>query len=212
MLTDNLTQGMLVDYKQIGNLRAFVGNSNFEFAFVGGVYGDIVNETINVLTVDGIEVAILGNIGIIREISMPGIYSLEASITYNGLMVLRNGTLTVYRKLNHNSRVKAHKLMHTGMHAEVPRITSSIQDEREHLVGKLNLTYACQFEGFPLPNIIFYFNGAAILPGSGVIVIGNTLIIPSPQVSHSGIYQCIVSNEFGDDQQSWLLEIRPSGT
>ena len=99
VLTDNLTQGILVDYKQIGNLRAFVGNLNFEFAFVGGVYGDIVNETINVLMVDGIEVAILGNIGIIRKISMPGIFSLEASITYNGLMALRNGTLTVYSKL-----------------------------------------------------------------------------------------------------------------
>ena len=99
LLTDNLTQGILVDYKQIGSLRAFVGNSNFEFAFVGGVYGDIVNETISILMVDGREVAILGNIGIIREISTPGIFSLEASITYNGLMALRNGTLTVYGKL-----------------------------------------------------------------------------------------------------------------
>ena len=41
-----------------------------------------------------------------------------------------------------------------------------------------------------------------------IIVNYDTPIIPSPQVSHSGIYQCIVSNEFGDDQQSWLLEIR----
>ena len=114
VLTDNLTQGMLVDYKQIGNLRAFVGNSNFEFTFVGGVYGDIVNETINVLTVDGTEVAILGNIGIIREISMPGIYSLEASINYNGLMALRNGTLTVYSKLKLSSRHNCHYFGHTS--------------------------------------------------------------------------------------------------
>ena len=68
------------------------------------------------------------------------------------------------------------------MHAEVPTITSSIQDEREHLVGESNLTYICQFEGFPLPNITFYFNGAAISPESGVTVIGNTMTIPSPQV------------------------------
>ena len=66
VLIDNLTQGILIDYKQIGNLRAFVGNTSFEFAFIGGVYGDIVNETINRLTMDGIEVAILGNVGIIK--------------------------------------------------------------------------------------------------------------------------------------------------
>lgn len=98
MLTDNLTQGILIDYKQIGNLIAFVGNVSLEFAFVGGIYGDFVNETINVLTVDGIEVAILGNIGIIREISTPGMFYLEASITYNGLVAIRNGTLTIYGK------------------------------------------------------------------------------------------------------------------
>ena len=70
--------------------------------------------------------------------------------------------------------------------------------------------YTCEFEGFPPPYVVFYFNGAPILASStiGVNIINNTLIIPSPQVSHSGIYQCIVSNEFGDDQQAWLLEIR----
>ena len=103
MLTDNLTQGILVDYKQIGNLIAFIGNASLEFAFVGGIYGDAVNETINVLTVDGIEVAILGNIGIITAISTPGMFYLEASITYNGLMAIRNGTLTIYGKFNCNS-------------------------------------------------------------------------------------------------------------
>ena len=68
--------------------------------------------------------------------------------------------------------------------------------------------YMCQFEGFPLPNVTFYFNGAAISQDSGVTIISNNLIIPFPQVSHSGIYQCIVSNEFGDDQVDWYLEIR----
>ena len=68
----------------------------------------------------------------------------------------------------------------------------------------------CEFVGFPLPIVTFHFNGARIEADntSDVIVINNTLIIPSPQVSHSGIYQCIVRNEFGDDQQAWLLEIR----
>ena len=94
------------------------------------------------------------------------------------------------------------------IHLEVPRITSIFEERRDILVGEDSLMYTCQFEGFPLPNITFYFNGVVISHGSGVIVVGNTLTIPSPQVSHSGIYQCIVSNEFGDDQKAWLLEIR----
>ena len=93
-------------------------------------------------------------------------------------------------------------------YTEVPRITNTIQDHRDYLVGGQNLTYICQFEGFPLPNISFYHNGAAISRGSGVTIIGNTLIIPTPQVSHSGVYQCIISNVVGDDQLAWLLEVR----
>ena len=94
--------------------------------------------------------------------------------------------------------------------AEVPRITNSFRGEREHLVGEDNLTYTCEFEGFPHPRVTFYFNGVHIVTNGAndVIIINNTLTIPSPQVSHSGIYQCIVSNEFGDDQAAWLLEIR----
>ena len=94
------------------------------------------------------------------------------------------------------------------MHLEIPRIINTIQDMRERLVGEGSLTFTCQFEGSPLPNITFYFNGAITTLDSGVSIINNTLTIPSPQVSHSGIYQCIVSNEFGDDQIAWLLEIR----
>ena len=98
--------------------------------------------------------------------------------------------------------------MHTL--SEVPNITSSFQDERDHLVGEENLTYSCEFEGFPLPSVVFYFNGVPILANntSGVITVNNILTIPSPQASHSGIYQCIVRNKFGDDQRAWVLEIR----
>jgi hypothetical protein len=96
------------------------------------------------------------------------------------------------------------------MNADVPRITTVFQDEREHFVGENSLTYMCEFEGFPYPRVAFYFNGVRIVANSSstVNIINNTLIIPSPQVGHSGIYQCIVSNEIGDDQAAWLLEIR----
>lgn len=68
--------------------------------------------------------------------------------------------------------------------------------------------YTCESEGFPLPNVTFYFNGRPISNGSDVSIVNSTLLIPFPQVVHSGVYQCIVSNEFGDDQRAWLLEIR----
>ena len=104
VLTDNIiVQGELVDYKQIGNLRAFVGNSSIEFAFVGGVFGNIINKTINTLSVNGDEVAILGNIGIIDKtiLSTPGMVHLEAFISYNGgLTAVRRGTMIVFRKFN----------------------------------------------------------------------------------------------------------------
>ena len=96
ILTDTLTQGQLRDYKQIGDLRGFVGNTSFEFAYVGGVFGDNSNETFNRLTVNDSEVTILGNIGMIHTLLSPGIYMLRASIRYNGLIAMKRGTLTVY--------------------------------------------------------------------------------------------------------------------
>ena len=64
------------------------------------MFGDIINETINTLSVNGNEVAILGNIGIIGTISIPGIVHLEAIISYNGgLTAVRSGTMTVFCKL-----------------------------------------------------------------------------------------------------------------
>ena len=209
VLTDNLPRGVLKDYKQIGDLTAFVGNTSIEFAYVGGVFGDNSNETFNTLLVNDDEVSTLGNVGkILHDMLLtPGTFMLIANVDYNET---RRGTLTVYRKLI--ILVHNFALCITFCHdnSELPRITNTLQDEREHLVGEDNLTYICEFEGFPHPRVMFYFNGARIQADStsGVIVINNTLIIPSPQVSHSGIYQCIVSNEFGDDQAAWLLEIR----
>ena len=84
----------------------------------------------------------------------------------------------------------------------------TIKDEMVYLDGEQNLVYTCKFEGFPPPNIAFYFNGAAISAGSDMTVIGDTLTIPSPQVFHSGVYQCIINSEIGDDQLAWFLEIR----
>lgn len=101
VLTDNLRQGVLMDYKPIGDLRAFVGNTSFEFAYVGGVFGDTSNVTRNTLTFNNDDVSVLGNIGKIKEMSLlsSGIFMLRARVTYINKAETKRGTLTVYREL-----------------------------------------------------------------------------------------------------------------
>ena len=98
VLVDSLNQGVLIDYKQIGDLRAFVGNTSFEFSYIGGVFGDTVNGTSNRLFVNNIPVDVLGNIASIERVSTPGHFILEAEVNYNGRVTRRNGTLSVNRK------------------------------------------------------------------------------------------------------------------
>ena len=102
ILTDNLTQGELIDYKQIGNLTAFVGNTSIEFAYVGGVFGNSINGTVNTLIADSGDITVLtfGNIGVIdvTTLTLGGAIMLEARVNYNGMTTLRRGTLTIQRE------------------------------------------------------------------------------------------------------------------
>ena len=97
-LLDNLTSGELFEYKQIGDLRAFTVNTSIEFAFVGGGFTDALNGTTNRLFRDGTTPTIVGNIGLINDLTTPGKSTLEAVVTLGSSVVIRNGTLTVYRK------------------------------------------------------------------------------------------------------------------
>ena len=103
VLVDNLTQGTLMDYKQIGNQRVFIGNANVEFAYVGGVFGNSnMNGTSNRLFVSESELAPLGNVGEIDLMTfVPGVFQLRAIVRYNSLTsaVTRSGTLIVQRML-----------------------------------------------------------------------------------------------------------------
>ena len=97
ILNDNLTMRVLTDYKQIGNLTAFVGNTSIEFSYVGGVFGR-QNGTTNTLSVNGVDVPVLGNIGEIREVNSPGVSQLQAQVSFSGGIVIRRGTLTIHRE------------------------------------------------------------------------------------------------------------------
>ena len=81
--------------------------------------------------------------------------------------------------------------------------------DQEHLVGGGSISYTCVGEGSPDPALVtwYYNEGTVSLDG-----IGNNLAIAAPQVSHSGIYQCFLSNTFNQeayfDQRTWILEVR----
>ena len=112
LLVDNLTRGELVDYKQIGNQKVFVGNTSFEFSYVGGNFDNSTsnrdNGTRSILHANNAEVDnTLGSIGKIdtmtsQLLSSPGIIQLRASVSYNSLssLAMRSGSVAVHRKLH----------------------------------------------------------------------------------------------------------------
>ena len=115
ILNDNLTMGELRDYKQIGNLTAFVGNTSFEFSYVGGVFGG-QNGTTNTLSVDGVDVSVLGNIGEIMEVTSPGVFQLQVQVSFSGGTETRRGTLTAHREFI-GFPSQAHYPLHSSTHA-----------------------------------------------------------------------------------------------
>ena len=84
--------------------------------------------------------------------------------------------------------------------------------DREILTGNASISYTCEGEGFPVPTFSWYYNGESISSDSGVIVNGNQLNISDLTVNNSGIYQCLLTNNFAMITttvfRSWILEVR----
>ena len=63
-----------------------------------------------------------------------------------------------------------------------------------------------------MPSMSWYYNGLNVAGLDGVTVSDDELIIFPPETTHSGVYQCSVSNTveglITEDQRSWLLEIK----
>ena len=72
----------------------------------------------------------------------------------------------------------------------------------------------CEIEGYPQPTVTWYYNGGPVPFSSGINVSGNHLSISKPQVSHSGVYQCVAKNTHGrgksEEARAWFLEVRQS--
>lgn len=102
---------------------------------------------------------------------------------------------------------------------EPARITNPTQDsnviiDREYYIGESAL-YTCDYEGFPSPTMRWYHNGRLLSNSSDNItyLYNNSVVIPSLQLSHSGVYQCIVNNTHLEDRyvvdsRTWILEVR----
>ena len=100
---------------------------------------------------------------------------------------------------------------------EAPSITApSVSDaslvDREWLVGGGPVMFTCEYEGIPTPMVRWYHNGEPIQPDSGVSLNSSQLVISVPQVSNSGVYQCVVSNTIDgvvmEDMRQYVLEVR----
>ena len=99
VLRDNLTRGVLEEYKPIGDLTAFVRNTSIEVAYVAGYFGTgQVNGTSNWLFQGDMRLDSNGNIGLINDINTPGIFTLRADVIFDGMRLSRDGMLTVNRK------------------------------------------------------------------------------------------------------------------
>ena len=94
-----------------------------------------------------------------------------------------------------------------------PAVDAESLIDRERLVSGGSVSYRCEVEGTPTPTVTWYYNGGAV--SEGVSVNGNELVIADPQVSHSGIYKCQVTNIIGDtqyeDSRTWILGVRIPG-
>ena len=78
-------------------------------------------------------------------------------------------------------------------------------------MGNGAVVYPCVASGIPDPGVTWFYNGELMF-GPGVVVgDDNSLTIAEPQVGNSGIYQCIASNEFGEERRAWILEVREPG-
>ena len=84
---------------------------------------------------------------------------------------------------------------------------------REVIVGRgPATTFSCANTGYPETSTAWYFNGVIIDSSFVGIVFDDTMLtIANPQVSHSGVYQCFVSNTVSEDNAAWLLEVRAPG-
>ncbi|MBN3302329.1 HMCN1 protein, partial [Amia calva] len=71
------------------------------------------------------------------------------------------------------------------------------------------LELECHVVGTPMPQITWLKNGKPVRQGDGVKIVssGRKLVIPRAQVSDTGRYQCVATNEAGDQEKEFDVAI-----
>ena len=80
-------------------------------------------------------------------------------------------------------------------------------EKRDIIAGGPAVNLTCSSDGIPSPTARWFYNGGSISSSCGAIDSGDYVLIPTPQVCNSGIYQCFVSNAFGFVQRSFVIEV-----
>ncbi len=219
-----LVNGTDFVYKEIGDLTAFSteGESeNFEFSYVAsrGTQNRVCAFYFNYDSSTDSN----GAVGIITNLPPPpAVVTLECR--EGQFTVISSGTVTVQRELSH-THTHTHtrdKLTHTHIHTPTTHTHTGkaviMKDPletnvREVIVGRgPATTFSCANTGYPVTSTVWYFNGDVIDSSFvGIVIDDTTLTIANPQVSHSGVYQCFVSNTVSEDNAAWLLEVRAPG-
>ncbi|XP_072945726.1 hemicentin-1-like [Epargyreus clarus] len=89
-----------------------------------------------------------------------------------------------------------------------PRISKPMQVKRNVVIGS-NLTLSCDAVGFPIPVIMWEFQGELLKENSSTIQfnqVGN-LFIQNASLEHAGVYACVAENSVGVDKKYTLLRI-----
>ena len=226
ILNNSLPMDTLEEYKQIGDVTAFVTDSAVDFSYVGGSIGtgisgifsqcELLNGTEDLATLitnDGI-----GSIAM-EQIPAPTVTSNEFTIRcqlgYSGGTTSRTGSVRVYRKLctlaislhKNISMCYIYDCKFVSLYTEGATVTSSPLNNREFVIGEQeSIVFTCEAEGVPAPEIEWYINGDNA--SRGIIINRNKLTIAQPSLSHSGMYQCAATNDYATDVRTWILEIR----
>ena len=92
-----------------------------------------------------------------------------------------------------------------------PPESHNVIDDRERIREASIVLYVCKTEGYPLPTVTWYYNGGPVPSSIGVTVSGNELRISDPQVTHSGVYQCVAKNIHSrgesEETRAWFLQV-----
>ena len=97
----------------------------------------------------------------------------------------------------------------SALGADPARVTS-VDGPQRVLTGR-TVTLTCNIAAIPDATAMWYKDGNSIPSGTSISTTPDTntqLTIASATPANSGMYQCVVSNEYGDDVGSISLQVR----